>query len=406
VKQAVVIIGANLAGGSAAGTLRDEGFEGTITLVGAEPHPPYERPPLSKEYLRGEMPAEKTLLHPPEFYADQGIETRFGVRAERIDTEAKAVALADGETVRYDKLLITTGARNRRFPIPGLDLDGVHDLRTIDDSERIRDEIAPGRVAAVVGMGFIGAEVAASLRSRGLAVKTIEGFKVPLARVLGDEIGGVLEAIHRDHGVDMIFGDFVDRFEGGSRIERVVTKAGRVVECDFAVVGVGVQPNVEIAEGTPIATDNGIVVDSLCRTNVEDIYAAGDVANHAHPVFGRTIRVEHWQNALKQGPAAAKSMLGTGADYDEVHWFWSDQYDDNIQYAGFHTEWDDLVVRGSLDDRKFVAFYVKDGLVDAAVAVNRGKDLRRTIPLIKARRPIEPSMLRDEDVDLKTLATT
>jgi 3-phenylpropionate/trans-cinnamate dioxygenase ferredoxin reductase subunit len=404
VTQRFVIIGANLAGGSAAGALREHGFEGTITLIGEEPHPPYERPPLSKEYLRGEMPASKTLLHPAEYWGSQGIETLFGVRASGIDTDAHTVSLATGDAVPYDKLLIATGCRNRRFPIPGLDLDGIYDLRTLEDANRIRGEIAPGRTAALVGMGFIGAEVAASLRSQGLAVHVVEGFKVPLARVLGEDVGRVLEGIHRDRGVQMTFGDVVERFEGGSRVERVITKAGVVIECDFAVVGVGVQPNVEIAEGTAIAVDNGILVDEMCRTNVPDVYAAGDVANHAHPVFGRSMRVEHWQNALKQGPAAAQSMLGTGVPYDEVHWFWSDQYDANIQYAGHHTTWDDLVVRGSLSDRSFVAFYMNGGLVDAAVAVNRGKELRRSMPVIKARRPVDPAKLRDEDADLKTLA--
>ncbi|MCA1832907.1 MAG: NAD(P)/FAD-dependent oxidoreductase [Actinomycetota bacterium] len=400
-----VIVGANLAGGSAATTLREEGFDGTITLIGAEAHPPYERPPLSKEYLRGEMPVEKTFLHAGDYYEEKSIDTVFGVRASRIDTDRKVVTLEDGESVPYDKLLIATGVRNRRFPIPGLDLPGVHDLRTIDDASAIRAEIAPGKTAAVVGMGFIGAEVAASLRSRGIAIKVVEGFKVPLARVLGEDIGGVLEGLHRDHGVEMTFGDVVERFEGSERVERVVTKAGAVVECDFAVVGVGVQPNVEICEGSAIAVDNGILVDAQCRTNVEDVYAAGDVANHAHPVFGRNIRVEHWQNAIKQGPAAAKSMLGNDAAYDEIHWFWSDQYDDNIQYAGHHMTWDDLVVRGSLKERNFIAFYMNGGLIDAAVALNRGKDLRRTMPLIKARKPVDPVKLRDDDIELKSLAS-
>jgi 3-phenylpropionate/trans-cinnamate dioxygenase ferredoxin reductase subunit len=403
---AIVIVGASLAGATAAATLREEGFDGDVVLIGAEPHPPYERPPLSKDYLRGERAFESFLVRPPGFYSENQIETRFGAPATGIDPASHTVELEGGERVRYDKLLIATGGLNRRFPIPGLDLEGVYDLRSVEDAGRIRDQARPGRRAVVVGMGFIGSEVAASLRSLGVEVTAIEGFKAPLYRVLGEEVGRVLEGIHRDGGVEMIFEDPVEAFEGGGRMERVVTKGGRRVECDFAVVGLGIEPATGLAAGAEIKIDNGIVVDEFCRTTAEDVFAAGDVANHYHPVFGRQMRVEHWQNAIKQGAAAAKSMLGKGAPYDEIHWFWSDQYDAKIQYAGFHTTWDELVVRGKLEERSFVAFYIKDGLVDAAVAVNRSKDLRRTIPLIKARAPVDPAILQDEDVDLKKLASS
>ena len=253
-------------------------------------------------------------------------------------------------------------------------------------------------------MGFIGSEVAASLRQLGVEVAVIAPGSAPLERVLGEDVGGVLAEIHREQGVEFHFGDAVDAFEGSGRVERVVTTAGRRIGCDFAVIGVGVDPAVEIAAGTGIEVENGIVVDEYCRTNVESIYAAGDIANHYHPVFERRIRVEHWDNALKQGPAAARSMLGMQDPYEEIHWFWSDQYDTNLQYAGFHTTWDELVVRGSLEERSFVAFYCTEGRVLAAVAVNRGKDLRRSMPLIKARRAVEPAELRDPDLDLRTLA--
>jgi 3-phenylpropionate/trans-cinnamate dioxygenase ferredoxin reductase component len=402
--ETFVIVGAGLAGGGAAATLRQEGFEGGVILVGAEPQPPYERPPLSKEYLRGEFSFEQALVQEPGFYDENGIETRLGVRAARVDAVARVVELEGGERVAYDKLLITTGGRNRHFPIPGLDLEGIYDLRTVDDSDRLRAEIAPGRRAVVVGMGFIGSEVAASLRQSGVDVVVVDRNEVPLRRVLGEEVGRVMEGIHRDHGVSMVFEDTVAAFEGAGRVERVTTGRGRRIECDFVVVGLGTEPVTELLAGTGAEIDNGVVVDEHLRTGVEGIYAAGDVANHYHPVFERHIRVEHWQNALKQGPAAARSMLDKGEPYEEIPWFWSDQYEHNLQYAGFHTEWDELVVRGSMEERNFVAFYRKDERVLAAVAVNRGRDLRRSMPLIKAREPVDAAKLCDLGVDLRTLA--
>ena len=319
-----VILGASLAGGTAAATLREEGFDGRIVLVGEEPQPPYERPPLSKKYLQGQQSFERCLVRPPGFYEANGVETRFGVRATRIDPAGRTVELADGERLAYDRVLVTTGARNRRLPIPGLDLPGVYALRSVAEADRIAAEARPGRKAVVVGMGFIGAEVAASLRQLGLAVTAIEFFKVPLFRVLGEEVGRAVAGLHRDHGVDLVFEDSVVAFEGAGQVERVVTKAGRRIDCDFAVVGLGVEPAAEVVAGTGVTLDNGIVVDAYCRTSVDGIYAAGDVANHYHPVFERQVRVEHWQNALKQGAAAARSMLGKGEPYAEVHWFWSD----------------------------------------------------------------------------------
>ena len=402
--ETMVIVGASLAGGGAAVTLRQEGFEGRVVLIGAEPQPPYERPPLSKEYLRSESSFEEALVQAPDFYYENGIETRFGVRATRVDAADKVVELDGGERLVYDKLLVATGGSNRRVPIPGIDLDGIYGLRTVADSDRIRAEIAPGRRAVVVGMGFIGSEVAASLRQSGVEVAVVDRNKVPLRRVLGEEVGRVIEGIHRDHGAQLIFEDTVAAIEGAGRVERVTTQHGRQIECDFVVVGLGVEPVTELLVGTGVEIDNGIVVDEYCRTGVEGIYAAGDVANHYHPVFGRHIRVEHWQNALKQGPAAARNMLGEGGPYEEVTWFWSDQYEHNLQYAGFHTEWEELVVRGSTEERNFVAFYRKDGRVLAAVAINRGRDLRRSIPLIKAQEQVEAAMLRDADIDLRTLA--
>jgi 3-phenylpropionate/trans-cinnamate dioxygenase ferredoxin reductase component len=398
-----VILGASLAGATAAITLREEGADGDVILIGAEPQPPYERPPLSKAYLRGEVPFDKALVRPAAFYAEHGIQTMFGTRATRIDPSARVVELEDHRRVSFDALLIATGGRNRTVSIPGVDLDGIYSLRTVQDADRIRAEMIAGRRAVVVGMGFIGSEVAASLRQKGLEVVAIDPSKTPLFRVLGEGVGQTIAKLHRDHGVRMIFEDTVAAFEGTRRVGCVVTKAGLRLECDFAVVGIGIEPAVEALADSGIHVDNGVVVDEYCQTNVSGIYAAGDVANHYHPVFDRRIRVEHWQNAIKQGAAAARNMLGRRIAYDEIHWFWSDQYDTNLQYAGFHTQWEQLVVRGRLESASYLACYVNAGRIDAAVGLNRAKELRRIMPLIKARRPVNLERLRDESVDLRSL---
>jgi len=398
-----VIVGASLAGATAAITLREEGADGTVTLIGAEQELPYERPPLSKAYLRGDVPFDKALVRPAAFYTEHGIETMFGTRATRIDPSERFVELEDHRRVPFDALLIATGGRNRRISIPGGDLEGIYALRTIQDADRIRKEMVGGRRVVVVGMGFIGSEVAASLRLKGLNVVAIDPSKTPLFRVLGEAVGRTLADLHRARGVRTIFEDTVAAFEGTTRVTHVVTKGGLRLECDFVVVGIGIEPAVELLEGSGIHVDNGIVVDEYCQTNVRGVYAAGDVANHYHPIFNRRIRVEHWQNAIKQGAAAARNMLGKRGAYDEVHWFWSDQYDANLQYAGFHTKWQQLVVRGALDSASYLACYVNDGRIDAAVGLNRAKDVRRVMPLIKSRGVVDLEQLGDEGVDLRSL---
>jgi 3-phenylpropionate/trans-cinnamate dioxygenase ferredoxin reductase component len=398
-----VIVGASLAGASAAATLRQDGFDGDVILIGAEPQPPYERPPLSKQYLRGETPFEKALVHPPGYYERHRIETRFGVRATRVEPAERTVELDTGGSVRYDKLLIATGARNRQLRVPGASLEGVFDLRSVADANALRSQSISGRRAVVTGLGFIGCEVAASLRQMGVDIIGIDPSPTPLFRALGQELGRVIGGIHSAHGVETVFGDVVTRFEGVGRVERVVTQRGRRIECDLAVVGVGVEPVVDFIAGSGIEVDDGIVVDEYCRTTVEGIYAAGDVASHYHPIFRRRMRVEHWQNAMQQGAAAARSMLSKGRPYDAIHWFWSDQYEENLQYAGFHREWDRLIVRGSLDSREFLAFYLNQGRIDAVVGMNRGRDVRRVMPLIRTRALVDSRRLEDEDVDLGAL---
>lgn len=400
-----VVVGAGLAGASAAIALREHGADDHVTLIGEEDRAPYERPPLSKGYLRGSVTFGKLLVRPAEFYTDQRIETMFGSGVSGIDSGRRIVHLADGRRVPFDSLLIATGARNRRVPIPGMDLDGIMSLRTVGDADRLRARMQSSRMAVVVGMGFIGCEVAASLRHEGLDVTAIDPGRTPLVRVLGEAVGGTLAALHESYGVNAIFNDTVEAFEGTTRVEYVTTKAGLRIACDLAVVGVGVEPVVDLLDGSGVELDNGVAVDEYCATSVSGIYAAGDVANHYHPVFGRRIRVEHWQNAMRQGVNAARNMLGQRVPYDEIPWFWSDQYDANIQYAGYHTSYDDLIVRGRLDGGNYAAFYMNRGLIDAVVGMNNAKDVRRAMPLIKARRPVDPDRLRDESVDLRLLAS-
>ena len=395
-----VIVGAGQGGGTTAGSLRDAGYDGDLVLIGEEPRPPYERPPLSKEYLRGE--SDHHLVRPPEWYAENRVDARFGSRAERVDVSARAVELADGSRVSFDQLVIATGSRNRRLPLPGIDLPRVHDLRFAPDADAIRTSAKSASKAVLVGMGFIGAEVAASLRQLGLDVTVVEFAGTPLERVLGAQLGGAIEGLHRDHGVEMIFHDAAERFEGDGRFEALVTKEGRRIEGDMAVVGVGVQPVTEVAENSDLPTDNGIPVDAKLRTGVDGIWAVGDVARHDHPVFGR-IRVEHFDNAVKMGEHVAKNMLGTDEVFDDAHWFWSDQYDTEIQMSGFATEWDQTVIRGNVEERSFAAFLLKDGRLLSTFSMNWKHDVRRSMPLIVSGARPDPAQLADPEVDLRKL---
>jgi 3-phenylpropionate/trans-cinnamate dioxygenase ferredoxin reductase subunit len=399
-----VIIGASLAGGSAAAALREDGFEGDITMIGAETRMPYSRPPLSKSYLRGEDRFEDQLVNPAAFYTERHINLRLGVRATAIDPGGKNVTLEGGERVPYDRLLVTTGGRNRTLSTPGGDLPGIFQLRTVEDCDRIRAEARPGRRAVVVGLGFIGSEVTASLRQMGVEVTAVEGHPVPLARVLGPEVGAVLADIHREKGVELVLEDSIAAFEGEGRVKRVRTKKGRMLPCDFVVAGIGIQPNTELLAAAGAKVDNGVLVDEHCRTSLSDVYAAGDVANHLHPLFGR-LRVEHWNNGFQQGRAAARAMLGATAPYDYLHTFWSDQYEHTIEYVGFAAEWDRLVFRGEPASRKFLGFYLKDGIVRAVVGLDRGGDpedpkneseLRAAATLIRDRVRVDPAQLAED----------
>jgi 3-phenylpropionate/trans-cinnamate dioxygenase ferredoxin reductase subunit len=398
----VVIVGASACGVTAAATLRDEGFGGEIVLIGEELLPPYERPPLSKELLRGEQTIERAYMRPFDWYTEQNVDARFGSRATGIDTTAKCVELDGQEEVPYDSLLIATGIRNRQLDVPGAQLPGVFGLRTAADAERIREAAGPASRAAVVGMGFIGAEVAASLSAMEVEGTVIEFFETALFRVLGADLGRVIEGIHREHGVAMRFGEGVEAFEGDGRVKAVVTSSGARIECDFAVVGVGTIPNAELAQAGGIACDNGVMVDATLRTSDPNVFAAGDVANHDHPLFGR-MRVEHFDNAVKMGATAARNILGADEIFDDVHWFWSDQYDANLQMAGFAIDYDETVVRGDLNEADFSVFFLKGGAVQQVFGLNRPRDVRRAMPLIRSAALIDPGALADVTTDLRTL---
>jgi 3-phenylpropionate/trans-cinnamate dioxygenase ferredoxin reductase component len=394
-----VIVGAGMAGGKAVETLREEGFDGRIVLLGAEPDRPYERPPLSKDYLRGE--AERQTIYLQEdagWYAEHDVELRPSTVVASLDVADGAVVLADGERVGYDRLLLATGAEPKRLPVPGADLGGVHVLRTVEDSDALRAVLNAGGRLVVVGAGWIGCEVAASARQRGMEVTLIESLSVPLERVLGPELGAFYRDVHLDHGVELRLGDGVEAFEGGDRVERVRTSDGASVECDAVVVGIGVAPRTELAEGV-LDVDDGIVVDAGLRASVDGVFAAGDVANHDHPLLGR-LRVEHWANALEQGPAAARVMLGQDAAYDRVPYFFSDQYDVGMEYAGHSRPGDEVVFRGDPAIREFIAFWLRDGRVAAGMNVNVWDVNEQIQALVREGATVEVGRLTDSDVAL------
>jgi len=407
IKSPIVIIGGGLAGGNAAATLREEGFRGPVVLISREPGVPFGRPPLSKTYLRSEEDLDGWYVRPPGWYATHDVELRSET-AVAVDPAAHTVTLSSGDELGYQKVLIATGGRNRRLGIPGADLPGVHYLRSVAECDAIKREAVPGRHAVVVGMGFIGSEVAASLTQLGVRVTVAFPGRDPLERVLGGQVGALIGAFHRANGVELLPGEQVAAFEGTERLEAVVTAAGRRVACDFAVVGVGITPDIP---AIAVAQENGILADELCRASAPDVYVAGDAANQLHPLFGR-VRVEHYNNAEKQGAAAARSMLGSTAPYDYVHSFWSDQYEHKIEYVGHVTKWDEFVVRGSVADSQLLGFYLVDGVVRAVVGLDRGGDpeldlggeMAACTRLVSARARVAPGVLADDRADLWSLA--
>jgi len=404
--QTHVIVGASLAGAKAAETLREEGFDGGVVLVGSEGERPYERPPLSKDYLRGEAGRDKLFVHPAGFYADRDIELRLGRTAVSLALGARELALDDGTRFGYDRLLLATGAEPRRLALPGAELDGVLYLRSIEDSDALHGRLEAGGSVVVVGAGWIGAEVAASARQRGLDVTVVDPLGVPLERVLGSEVGAIYRDVHTDHEVRMLMRTGVEAFEGDGRVERVRTSDGRALDCDFVVVGVGVEPRTRLAAEAGIAVTDGVSVDAYLRTSAEDVFAAGDVASAQHPFFGEQIRVEHWANALNQGPAAARNMLAQELPYERLPYFFSDQYDVGMEYSGFARNWDRVVFRGDPATREFIAFWIVADRVVAGMNVNVWDVTEAIQRLIRARVPVDERRLADPEVPLDELAGT
>jgi 3-phenylpropionate/trans-cinnamate dioxygenase ferredoxin reductase component len=403
-KQTFVIVGASLAGAKAVQTLRHEGYEGRLVLVGAEDERPYERPPLSKDYLRGEAGRERVYVHSESFYAEHDIELRLGRTAVDMNASLSEVALDDGERLRYDRLLLATGAEPRRLAIPGAELDGVHYLRSVEDSDGLRERLDRGGTAVVVGAGWIGTEVAASARQCGLEVTLVAPDQVPLERVLGREVGAVYRDIHTDHGVRMLMGTRVEAFEGDGAVERVRTSDGRHLECDFVVVGIGVQPRTRLAARAGLAIGDGILVDEHLRTSARGVFAAGDVAGAQHPFYRERIRVEHWANALRQGPVAARNMLGAGEPYDCMPYFFSDQYDVGMEYSGFAPTWERVIFRGDPASREFIAFWLAGDRVLAGMNAGVWDVVDPIQRLIRERVPVDDWRLSDPDVPLEQLA--
>jgi 3-phenylpropionate/trans-cinnamate dioxygenase ferredoxin reductase component len=402
--NSVVIVGASLAGAKAAETLRSEGFDGRVTLLGEEPVRPYERPPLSKAYLRGEVGFDAAAVHAADFYEANDIELRSSTTVVAIHSEAADVELVSGERVGYDRLLLTTGAAPRRLTVPGSDLEGVLYLRSVADSDAVRGAVETSVPIVVIGAGWIGSEVAASARQLGAEVTVVDLGSVPLERVLGEDVGAFFRDLHAEHGVAFRFGVGIESIGGAARVEEVRLTDGSAIPAGAVVAGIGVVPRAELGEAAGLEMDNGIATDEHLATSLQGVYAAGDVANAFHPHYGRRIRLEHWSSALNQGPAAAKNLLGTPTVYDKIPYFFSDQYDFGMEYRGLADESDEVVYRGDKSKREFIAFWLRRDHVVAAMNANVWDQGEHLEALISGGRPVDRRRLVDTDVDLRELA--
>ena len=399
-----VIVGAGLAGAKAAETLRAEGFSGRLLLLGEEGERPYDRPPLSKAYLRGEADRGSLYLHQEGFYAANDIELRTRAAVGSIDVADRQVTLASGERIRYDRLLLATGATPRRLPLPGAELDGIHYLRSRRDADVLAAAAARARHIVVVGTGWIGSEAAASLRQLGRDVTLLGPDAAPLARVLGPEISRVYRDLHADHGVQLVLGTHVAGFRGSGRVEAVVTSDGRAIACDLVLVGAGAIPRTELAEAAGLPMRQGVLVNQRLETSAAGVYAAGDVVAAWHPRYRTYLHIEHWANALNGGPAAARNMLGIPTPYERLPYFYSDQYELGMEYSGLATAWDRVVFRGDPATRAFIAFWLQDGRVVAGMNANVWDVVQPIQALIRDGRPVDPERLADPDVPLDQVA--
>jgi 3-phenylpropionate/trans-cinnamate dioxygenase ferredoxin reductase component len=396
----VVIIGAGQAAGQAAASLRQEGYEGTITMLGDEAHPPYQRPPLSKEYLSGQQGLDRVYVRPAKFYADRHIDIRTDVTVTAIDTTEKTVTTRTGDVVAWDKLLIATGSRPRILEIAGCDLPGIHYLRTVADVDRIRSAMETAKNVVIVGGGYIGLEVAAVMATAGRNVSVLEMEPRILQRVTTPEMSAFYHDLHSRHGVHIVTHATVSRFEGNGRIERVVYGT-ETVAADLVIIGIGILPNVELATAAGMAVSNGIIVDDHCRTSVADVYAAGDCTNHPNALLGRNLRLESVPNAMEQARVAVSNLLGGDKTYTSIPWFWSDQYDLKLQMVGFSADGDSKVLRGDMATNQFAVFYLRQGAVIAVDAVNSPREFMVCKQLYG--KQVDPVQLANPATDLKTL---
>lgn len=401
--KTIVIVGAGQAAAQAVQTLRSKDATCRIILLGEEDYLPYERPPLSKAFLAGDVDLDKITLRKASYFEDKAVDVRLATRVRHIHREAREVELEDGSRIAYDALILATGSRVRKLPIEGADLPGVHYLRDVADVLGLRPHIREGARIAIVGAGYIGLEVAAVARKHGAEVTVLEAQDRVMSRVAAESVSRFYENVHRDAGVDIRLNVGISRFEGDGRFERVRLADGTAVEADIAVVGIGILPNVELAAEAGLAVDNGIVVDECCRTSDPVIFAAGDCTNHPNPLMGERIRLESVQNAVSQGKTAALAALGIFEPYAEVPWFWSDQYDLKLQIAGLWHPDDEVVLRGDPKTHKFSAVYLRDGKIAAINAINNLKDFLPAKKLIAEGRVVDRERLADPDCSLKDL---
>lgn len=401
--EQVVIAGAGHGAGQVVATLKQQKFDGHIVLIGDEPYLPYQRPPLSKKFLAGEMPPERLYFKPASFYDDAQIEQRLGTRVESINREDSSVSCSDGTSVHFDKLVLATGSRVRRVQVPGSELDGIHYLRGIADVKAIRADIETARQLVIIGAGYIGLEVAAVARQLGLDVTVVEMAERVMSRVVSPEISAFYQQQHKEHGVHLLLSTGLESFHGDGRVQSVTCTDGQYLLADLVVVGVGIVPNTELAEAAGLDTNDGIVVDDRCQTSAENIYAIGDCTRHPSATYRRSLRLESVHNALEQAKTAASNICGVASHYAQVPWFWSDQYDLKLQIAGLSQGYDDIVLRGSSEERSFSCLYLKDGQLIAIDAVNAPRDFVQSKALIEKHASIDKALLADSSVMLKDM---
>lgn len=401
----VVIAGAGHAAGQVVTSLLQHKYDGQIVLIGDEPYLPYQRPPLSKKFLAGEMSAERLYVKPASFYEDAGVEINLDTTITAIDRDEKRLCVADGEDVAYDKLVLALGSRVRRLPVDGAGLKRVYYLRSIADVERIRKKMEPGRRLVIIGAGYIGLEVAAVAQQAGLDVTVVEMADRVMSRVVSPEISDFYQIEHTNQGVRLRLSTGVAALNGRKRVKSVTTSEGEDLPADLVVIGVGIQPNTELATSAALDVDDGIVVDDHCRTSDPDIFAVGDCTSHPNAIYGRQLRLESVHNALEQAKTAAANICNADVAYSQVPWFWSDQYDLKLQIAGLSEGYDDVAIRGNPAERSFSCLYLKEGRLIAVDAINAPRDFVQSKQLIADRVEIDSQKLADPEIALKDMAS-